>query len=62
MLDDARQEKAVRLLAEATKDLLRFAAEMRERGIDTSPLSRPIELLAETIRDLSEPRPPEPKS
>ena len=55
MLDPERRDKGLRLLMEATRSLLRAAAEMQEKGVDTYPLTRPMEILSDTVDVLTEP-------
>jgi predicted ATP-grasp superfamily ATP-dependent carboligase len=50
----ARQERALRLLEEAAKQLVRAAAELQARGVDTASLSRPVVMVGDAIKELAE--------
>jgi hypothetical protein len=54
MLSPDPNEKVLRLLEEAAKQIVRAAAELQAKGIDTAPLSRPVLMLGDAIKELAQ--------
>ena len=52
--DPIEREKAVRLLSTAVQDLIRTAADMQSRNVDTKPLTEPVLRIQQAIALLSE--------
>lgn len=49
-----RQERALRLLEEAARQIVRAAAELQAKGVDTAPFSRPVIMMGDAMRELAE--------
>lgn len=46
-------ERVLRLLEEAAKQIVRAAAEIQAKGIDTAQLSRPVLMIGDVIKELA---------
>jgi hypothetical protein len=56
---DLARERAARLLDQATHDLVRVAADLQAKDVDTSPLTQPFLTIGQDIKLLRGDEPPD---